>query len=81
MPTSVATWSAPSACRCLECRLDFRRFRRKTTDFGSGKILPMRHNLIAKYTDIRASRNSLEKPPKASLLAVEGWLFSCDIFG
>jgi len=52
-----------------------------STDFGSGKILPMRHNLIAKYTDIRASRNSLEKPPKASLLAVEGWLFSCDIFG
>ncbi len=41
----------------------------------------MRHKLMAKYTDIRASRNSLKKPPKASLLAVEGWLFSCDIFG
>ena len=81
MPTSVATWSAPSACRCLECRLDFRRFRRKTTDFGSGKILPMRHNPMMKYTDIWTSRNSLKKPPKAGLSTVEGWLFSYDILG
>lgn len=40
----------------------------------------MHHKLMAKYTDIRASRNSLKKPPKAGLSAVEGWLFSCDIF-
>ena len=41
----------------------------------------MHHKLMMKYTDIWASRNSLKKPPKAGLSAVEGWLFSYDILG
>lgn len=36
---------------------------------------------MMKYTDIWASRNSLKKPSKAGLSAVEGWLFSYDILG
>ena len=34
---------------------------------------------MMKYTDIRASRNSLKKLPKAGFSAAEGWLFSYDI--